>query len=78
MPTTPSLRYSAIAQFWLIADDHRYPLSQVAPEFVILQRPGSPPAGPAELLIDIEGQLDSTSVHILDRTDGDIIRISRD
>jgi len=75
---TPS-RMSKIAELWLESNGQRYSLAQVAPEFVILRRPATVPAGPAILVIDIEGLKEESNVRVLsaDRIRPEYISISR-
>lgn len=72
---------SKIAHFWLLTNGERYPLSQVAPEFVILRRPAAIPSGPAILVIEIEGSQEHRSVDVLpidkDRPLSDRVAIGR-
>lgn len=65
MSFEPSVkRYSAIAQAWLVVNGVEHPLSQLAPEFVILQRQSSIPSGEAILILTIDGREERRMVHV--------------
>lgn len=70
---------SKIAELWLESNGQRYSLAQVAPEFVVLRRPAIVPAGPAILVIDIEGLKEESNIHVFaaDRARPEYLPISR-
>ncbi len=72
-------RYSAIVQAWLIVSGVEHPLSQLAPEFVILQRPSPIPCGDAVLRVTIDGREDRREIQVLgsDASYPHRLRISR-
>jgi hypothetical protein len=79
LPTSVK-RYSAIAQFWLVVNGERHRLAQIAPGFIILSRPAPIPAGPATLVINVEGREETSAVRILEDagSTSDVLRIARD
>lgn len=72
-------RLSKIAELWLESSGQRYSLSEVAPEFVVLRRPAVIPAGPAILVIDIDGLKEESTIQIFpaDRDRPEYLPISR-
>jgi hypothetical protein len=64
MPDSAPDRYSAIARFELQVGDCRYPVSQVAPNFIIFSRPTDLSAGDATLVIDVEGEVTKRRIRL--------------
>jgi hypothetical protein len=50
---------------WLVANGETHPVAQAAPEFVILAKSATIPAGPATLLVEIEGNEDQSPLQVL-------------
>lgn len=73
-------RRSSTAEFELIVDGHSYDVAQVAPEFLILDTAMEIPAGPAELVIRLDGRENRRQITLVDGADGisTRIRIRRD
>ena len=70
---------SKIAELWLESCGQHYSLSEVAPEFVVLRKSAVIPAGPAILVIDIDGLKEESAVQVLtaDRARPECLPISR-
>jgi hypothetical protein len=49
-------RFSTVAAFELVADGRSYRVAQVARDFILLDRATPIPAGPAELIIRVDGE----------------------
>lgn len=49
-------RYSTVAEFELLANGISYAVAQVAPQFLVLNKPTSIPPGKATLIIRTEGE----------------------
>lgn len=49
-------RYSTVAEFELLANGTSYTVAQVAPQFLILDKPACIPQGLATLMIRTEGE----------------------
>lgn len=59
-------RLSTVAEFDLIVNDRTIPVAQVAPDFLLLDTPTVIPAGPATLVIRVDGEEQRRSIEIVD------------
>ena len=77
MSTTTSLeRSSFVADFELIAGSQSFRPAQVAPDYIIMKKQEPVPAGPAELIIRIEGKEERRRrIEIIGPVEGDPLRI---
>ena len=80
MSNQPVQRYSAIASIELLVNGRAIRVAQVAPDYVIVDAPMVLPAGPATLVINIEGEITRREVELPHGASGDscFIKIRRD
>ncbi len=69
-------RYSSVVDLRLVlADGQIYPLSQIGPDFVILESPRTLPPGPATIVMVLDGNERRTDIVVLEPSEpSDIIR----
>jgi hypothetical protein len=62
MPQTNG--YSAEVRGWLVANGHRLALAQVGPDHCVLRQPASLPPSDADILVEIDGQVQQSRVFL--------------
>lgn len=60
--------YSARVRLFLLRGGSQLPLAQVGPDQLYLDAPGILPPGPADLIIEIDGEADCTPIEIAEQT----------
>ncbi len=61
-------RYSSVVSLQLVVDGTTYGLSHTGPDFVILESPALVPAGPATVVVTVDGNEYRTEVIIPEAT----------